>query len=264
SACGIWRASASISVIACSAVVIELPNGVFITMMPRAVAAGMSTLSTPMPARPITLRFFACSRIFGDTFVAERIASPSNLPIVAASLSLSLPRLGWKSTSTPRSLKICTAALDNASEMRTLGAIDPSLRHFGRARGARAGNPSGNKTTIGWIGLDSGFALRAPRNDPFSRCFRQRGFGLGKGPVEPCGERLDVALLDGRAAPDAKARRRIAVVCDVVGDAVLFEPRGERFDEIPLPFRRQFRDRGVDHLHADRGVGSRGRVACHR
>ena len=41
---------------ACSAVVIELPNGVFITMMPRAVAAGMSTLSTPMPARPITFR----------------------------------------------------------------------------------------------------------------------------------------------------------------------------------------------------------------
>ena len=54
SACGISRASASISVIACSAVVIELPNGVFITMMPLAVAAGISTLSTPMPARPIT------------------------------------------------------------------------------------------------------------------------------------------------------------------------------------------------------------------
>ena len=65
SACGIWRASASISVMACSAVVIELPNGVFITMMPRAVAAGMSTLSTPMPARPITFRFLAFSRIFG-------------------------------------------------------------------------------------------------------------------------------------------------------------------------------------------------------
>ena len=43
SACGICRASASISVIACSAVVIELPNGVFITMMPWGVAAGMSS-----------------------------------------------------------------------------------------------------------------------------------------------------------------------------------------------------------------------------
>ena len=44
---------------ACSAVVIELPNGVFITMTPRAVAAGMSTLSTPMPARPTTFSFVA-------------------------------------------------------------------------------------------------------------------------------------------------------------------------------------------------------------
>ncbi len=34
SAWGICRASASIRVMACSAVVIELPNGVFITMMP--------------------------------------------------------------------------------------------------------------------------------------------------------------------------------------------------------------------------------------
>ncbi len=77
SASGICRASASISEIACSAVVMELPNGVFMTMMPRAVAAGMSTLSTPMPARPITLRLLARSRIFGVTLVAERMARPS-------------------------------------------------------------------------------------------------------------------------------------------------------------------------------------------
>ncbi len=51
SAAGIWRASANISAIACSAVVIELPKGVFITITPLAVAAGISTLSTPMPAR---------------------------------------------------------------------------------------------------------------------------------------------------------------------------------------------------------------------
>ena len=64
---------------ACSAVVIELPNGVFITITPLAVAAGMSTLSTPMPARPITLRFLACSRSLAVTLVAERIARPSKL-----------------------------------------------------------------------------------------------------------------------------------------------------------------------------------------
>ncbi len=121
SASGIWRASASISEMACSAVVIELPNGVFMTMTPLAVAAGMSTLSTPMPARPITLSFAAFSRIFGDTLVAERMASPSKLPMISASLSLSLPRFGWKSTVMPWSLKICTAAGERASEMSTLG-----------------------------------------------------------------------------------------------------------------------------------------------
>jgi hypothetical protein len=75
---GIWRAQASSMAMACSAVVMELPKGVFITMMPWAVAAGMSTLSTPMPARPITLRRpFEAAMSLGDTFVAERIASPS-------------------------------------------------------------------------------------------------------------------------------------------------------------------------------------------
>ena len=54
SAAGIWRASANISEMACSAVVIELPNGVFMTMTPLAVAALVSMLSTPMPARPTT------------------------------------------------------------------------------------------------------------------------------------------------------------------------------------------------------------------
>ena len=61
----------------CSAVVTAFPKGVFITTMPRAEAAGISTLSTPMPARPMTFRFLAASRIFGVTLVAERIASPS-------------------------------------------------------------------------------------------------------------------------------------------------------------------------------------------
>jgi hypothetical protein len=65
SACGISRASENISAIACSAVVIELPNGVFITMMPLAVAAGISTLSTPMPARPMTFRLRRGEDLFG-------------------------------------------------------------------------------------------------------------------------------------------------------------------------------------------------------
>ena len=93
-ASGSWRATANIIAMACSAVVIELPNGVFITMMPRREAAGMSTLSTPMPARPTTLRLVAASISFSVTLVAERIASPSYWPMISASLSLSLPTSG--------------------------------------------------------------------------------------------------------------------------------------------------------------------------
>ena len=94
SASGNSRATANIRATACSAVVIELPNGVFITIMPRREAAGISTLSTPMPARPITLRFFAAAISFSVTLVAERMARPSYCPITSSSFSLSLPRSG--------------------------------------------------------------------------------------------------------------------------------------------------------------------------
>ena len=77
SAAGIWRAQANIMAMACSAVVIELPKGVFITTMPLAEAAGMSTLSTPMPARPITRRLPALAIRSAVTLVAERMARPS-------------------------------------------------------------------------------------------------------------------------------------------------------------------------------------------
>ena len=74
---GICLANANIMAMACSAVVMELPNGVFITITPRAVAAGMSTLSTPIPARPTTFRLSAAASTVFVTLVAERMASPS-------------------------------------------------------------------------------------------------------------------------------------------------------------------------------------------
>ena len=77
SASGICRASAIIRERACSAVVIELPKGVFMTMMPLAVAALTSMLSTPMPARPTTFRLVAAAMTFSVTLVAERTARPS-------------------------------------------------------------------------------------------------------------------------------------------------------------------------------------------
>ena len=51
--CGRARAAAPC---VCSAAAIALDSGALATMMPRLVAAGTSTLSTPTPARPITFR----------------------------------------------------------------------------------------------------------------------------------------------------------------------------------------------------------------
>jgi CheY-like chemotaxis protein len=63
-ACGTLRASESSMVKLNSAVVTVLPPGVFITTVPCCVAASMSTLSTPTPARPTTRNFGAASMTF--------------------------------------------------------------------------------------------------------------------------------------------------------------------------------------------------------
>ena len=76
-ACGMWRASAIIKEIVCSPVVTLLPPGVFMTTMPRLVAASASIFSKPTPARPITLRFFAASINSAVILVPLRITQPS-------------------------------------------------------------------------------------------------------------------------------------------------------------------------------------------
>ena len=78
-AAGIIRASDIIIVMACSAVVTALPKGVFITTIPARVAAATSMLSTPMPARPITLSEppSTASMTPEVTLVAERTTRPS-------------------------------------------------------------------------------------------------------------------------------------------------------------------------------------------
>ena len=59
----------------------------------------------------------------------------------------------------------------------------------------------------------------------------QAAFALGVGPVEPGPERLDIGGVDGRAAPDAQARRGVAIAGDVVGGAFLLEQAGDLLDE---------------------------------
>jgi hypothetical protein len=71
-ACGIFRALAINIENVSSAVEIVFPLGVFITTIPRPVAASTSTLSTPTPARPTTRSCGAASITFRVTFVSLR------------------------------------------------------------------------------------------------------------------------------------------------------------------------------------------------
>src|SRR5271166_3612538 len=240
SAVGICRASANMSAIACSAVVIELPNGVFMTITPRAVAAGMSTLSTPMPARPMTFSLVARSSSLAVTLVADRIARPSYPPMILASSSLSSP--GLTSTSTPRSSKMATAAGESLSEMRTRGAMV-------KASELAASGPRMRERESGRRP-----ALTRVESKPRSGRFGELALLESKGVVEPEGQRFDVGGFDRRAAPDAQAGRRIAIGADVEGDLLLLERAGERLGEGCLAIRGQVRDRRVDDPEADAGV----------
>ena len=145
-ASGIWRASANIIAMACSAVVIELPCGVFITITPRAVADFRSTLSTPMPARPITFRLVATSSNSRVTLVADRIASPSYPPMIARSSAGVRP--GLTSTSTPRLRKMSTASVESLSLMRTF-TIGATPRPCWRVRRRPARRPN-RATAAAW------------------------------------------------------------------------------------------------------------------
>ena len=72
-----FRASATSSPTACSAAETTVDSGAFATTIPRRVAASTSTLSTPTPARPITLSFAPRSISSAVSFVAERITIAS-------------------------------------------------------------------------------------------------------------------------------------------------------------------------------------------
>ena len=79
-ACGMLRASASINAIVCSAAATMFDCGAFATMIPRFVAASTSTLSTPIPARPITLQVVRAL----DQIRGQLRRRPDQDPVVAA------------------------------------------------------------------------------------------------------------------------------------------------------------------------------------
>src|SRR3546814_12318433 len=96
---------------------------------------------------------------------------------------------------------------------------------------------------------------RSTRTDtlfPYTTLFRSSVRKARVGPVEPRAEGFDIGGVDGRAAPDAKARRRVAITRDVVGRAFLFEQPGEFLDEIRIGARDRQAARG---LRAARGIG---------
>ena len=72
----IFRESVSIIATVCSAADMVLTSGVFMTTIPRRVAAGISILSTPTPARPMAWRFSADAIISSVIFVPLRIIQP--------------------------------------------------------------------------------------------------------------------------------------------------------------------------------------------
>ena len=74
-ACGSWRAMPIISAMACSPVVTVFPPGVFITTTPFLVAAVLSMLSVPLPARPFTVSRDTFSKTGAVAFVAPRTTS---------------------------------------------------------------------------------------------------------------------------------------------------------------------------------------------
>jgi len=76
-AAGSSRASANISEMACSAVVMELPNGVFITITPAAVGGRDVHIVHPDAGSAHHLRFFAAFSTSAVSLVAERMAMPS-------------------------------------------------------------------------------------------------------------------------------------------------------------------------------------------
>ena len=75
SAWGTLRAWASSSAMVCSAAERMFDCGALTTMTPRSVAATVSTLSRPMPARPTTTRSVPAARTSAVTSVAERMMS---------------------------------------------------------------------------------------------------------------------------------------------------------------------------------------------
>ena len=124
----IKRADASSNEIASSAAETIFEVGALTTMTPAAVAAGISTLSRPTPARAITLRPFAAAIASASIFVAERIKTASTpLPKASRSSARFAPSQLRTSKSGPRASSVAELS---SSAIRTTGLATRSTSFF--------------------------------------------------------------------------------------------------------------------------------------
>ena len=113
------RADASSKEIANSAAETIFEVGALTTMTPAAVAAGISTLSRPTPARAITFRPFAAAIASASIFVAERIKTASTpFPRASRSSARFAPSQLRTSKSGP---KASSVAVLSSSAIKTTG-----------------------------------------------------------------------------------------------------------------------------------------------
>ena len=123
-----WRADASRRAIANSAALTIFEVGALTTITPAAVAAGISTLSRPTPARAITFKPFAAAIASASIFVAERIKTAST---PAANAGRSSARFAPSQLRTSKSGPNASSVAGlNSSAINTTGLLTRSRSFF--------------------------------------------------------------------------------------------------------------------------------------
>ncbi len=118
--------------------------GALTTMTPAAVAALMSTLSRPTPARATTLSFGACDSASSSMRVAERMSTASDSARAAKSASRSVPST-WRTSKSGPSASIVAGESTSAMSTTGFGTVDPSGQRD-RREGPMRRTPSGARS----------------------------------------------------------------------------------------------------------------------
>ncbi len=134
-----FRRRANSSANVCSTADTTFPVGEFRTRTPRRVAAAISMLSTPTPARPITASFGARERSSASTLVPLRTSRASASFRASSSFSRGQPTASTTSWPSRRSRSIPDEEIFSATTTRlTPGTrAEPGRSRRGASRGSR-------------------------------------------------------------------------------------------------------------------------------